>query len=259
MPEGDTVYRTAVHLNQALAGRPLTVSDVRVPAFATLDLVGQTVDEVVSRGKHLLTRVGDLSIHTHLKMEGSWHIYKHGTKWRRPAYAARIVLENAEWVTVGFDLGIVEVVPRDHEQDVVGHLGPDLLGPDWDEGEALLRLSSDPDRPVVVALLDQRNLAGLGNELANEVCFLRGLDPHRPVGEVTDLAGVVTLAQRVILANRDRVDRTFTGDTRPGMQDWVYGREGRPCRRCRTRIRHDQTGANELQLRDTYWCPHCQR
>ncbi|WP_291057158.1 DNA-formamidopyrimidine glycosylase family protein [Herbiconiux sp.] len=258
MPEGDTVYRAAVHLNTALAGRPLTVCDIRVPKYAAVDLTGETVDEVVSRGKHLLTRVGELSIHSHLKMEGSWHIYRHGTRWRRPAYQARIVLENADWVTVGFDLGTLEVLRREDEDEVVGHLGPDVLGPDWDAEEAVRRLAAQESREIDVALLDQRTLAGLGNVYVNELCFLRGVLPQRPVGEVKDLPAVVALAHRLILANRDRVERTTTGDMRPGRQTYVYGREGKPCRRCGTRIRHGMLGATALSERDTYWCPSCQ-
>ncbi len=258
MPEGDTVYRAAVHLNTALAGRPLTVCDIRVPKYAAVDLRGETVDEVVSRGKHLLTRVGEHSIHSHLKMEGSWHIYRHGTRWRRPAYQARIVLENADWVTVGFDLGTLEVLRREDEDEVVGHLGPDVLGPDWDAEEAVRRLAAQESREIDVALLDQRTLAGLGNVYVNELCFLRGVLPQRPVGEVKDLPAVVALAHRLILANRDRVERTTTGDMRPGRQTYVYGREGKPCRRCGTRIRHGMLGATALSERDTYWCPSCQ-
>lgn len=261
MPEGDTVYRTAVHLNAALAGRVLTVCDLRVPKYASVDLSGETVDEVVSVGKHLLTRVGGYSIHSHLKMEGSWHVYRHGTKWRRPAFQARAVLENAEWVTVGFDLGTLEVVERDREDEVVGYLGPDLLGPGWDASsvtEAARRLGEDGEREIDVALLDQRNLAGLGNVFVNELCFLRGLLPQRPVAASGDLTSIVELGHRLITANRDRVERTTTGDTRPGRQTWVYGREGRPCLRCGTRIRRGALGANELSERVTYWCPRCQ-
>jgi endonuclease-8 len=258
VPEGDTVYRTALHLDEALRDRPLTVSDVRVPKYASVDLVGEIVEGVVSRGKHLLTRVGDYSIHTHLKMEGAWHIYRHGTRWRRPAHQARIVLANADWVTVGFELGTVEIVERDREEELVGHLGPDLLGPDWDADEAVRRLLAHGDREIDVALLDQRNLAGLGNEYVNELCFLRGLLPERPVAEVADLPGVVALAHRLIMANRDRVDRTMTGDTRSGRQTWVYSREGQPCRRCGTRIRRGSLGGTALTQRVTYWCPSCQ-
>ena len=175
MPEGDNVYLTAQNLNTVLAGRVLVRCDIRVPAYATVDLAGERVDKVISRGKHLLTRVGDHTIHTHLKMDGSWHIYRPGARWRRPEWQARIILANTEWEAVGFQLGIVEVLPRHAEDTVIGHLGPDLLGPDWDAGLALQRLLAHPDAPVGAALLDQSIMAGLGNVYRNELCFLRGV------------------------------------------------------------------------------------
>ncbi|MBC7725444.1 MAG: Fpg/Nei family DNA glycosylase [Burkholderiaceae bacterium] len=257
MPEGDTVYRTAKNLRAALEGLVLTRCDIRVPAFATVDLTGDRVDEVLSLGKHLLMRIGAVTIHTHLKMEGSWHLYRHGTRWRRPVHTARIVLETADWVAVGFSLGIVEVVARDDEQSVVGHLGPDILAPDWRVDVALDRLTSDPARPVGLALLDQRVIAGLGNVYRNELCFLRGVLPTRPVGEVADPKRLVTLAHSLIDANKDRVERTTTGNLR-GETAWVYGRRGRACLRCGTPIREGTLGVDELQLRETFWCPNCQ-
>lgn len=257
MPEGDTVYRAAKNLDAALHGQTLTRTDFRVPAFATVDLTGEVVDDVVSRGKHLLHHIGGSTLHTHLKMEGSWHLYRHGTPWRRPGHRARVVLETTEWVTVGFDLGIVELVPRDASDSVVGHLGPDLLGEDWDPQRALANLERDPGREVGLALLDQRLLAGLGNVYRNEICFLRGVLPTRPIGEVADLPKLVELAHRLIAANKDRVERTTTGTLR-GATDWVYGRAGRPCRRCGTRILRGTLGESALELRDTFWCPHCQ-
>jgi endonuclease-8 len=257
MPEGDTVYRAAKNLDAALHGQTLTRSDFRVPAFATVDLRGEVVDDVVSRGKHLLHHIGDVTLHTHLKMEGSWHLYRHGTAWRRPAYQARVVLETDEWVAVGFDLGVVEVVPRDAGDSVVAYLGPDLLGPDWDARLAVENLAQDPARPVGLALLDQRLLAGLGNVYRNELCFLRGVLPTRPVGEVDDLPKMVDLAHRLIVANKDRVERTTTGTLR-GATDWVYGRAGKPCLRCGTKIRRGTLGDSDLELRDTFWCPRCQ-
>jgi endonuclease-8 len=257
MPEGDTVYRTAMQLNAALAGATLTGCDIRVPAFATLDLTGEVVHEVVSRGKHLFARVGEYSIHSHLKMEGSWELYRPGSRWKHPAFQARIVLETAGWQAVGFQLGTLDVVPRDRESELVGYLGPDLLGADWDAGEAARRLAAHPEQAIALALLDQRNLAGLGNEYVNELCFLRGMLPTRPVAEV-DLPATVALAHRLILANRDRVQRTTTGDLRRGRMSWVYGREGQPCLRCGTRIRRGRLGRTELEQRDTYFCPHCQ-
>ena len=215
MPEGDTVHRAAHRLHAALAGKELTRSDFRVPAFATLDLVGRTVDEVVPRGKHLLHRIGDLTVHSHLKMEGRWDVYAPGERWRRPAHQARVVLDAADVSTVGFTLGILEVVPREQEPEIVGYLGPDLLGEDWDADLALANLTRDPQRPIGLALLDQRVLAGLGNVYRAELCFLRGVLPTRPVGQVPDPARVIALASRLITANRDRNARITTGVDRP--------------------------------------------
>jgi len=258
VPEGDTVFRAAGRLHAALAGKVLTRSDFRVPAFATLDLVGRTVDEVVPRGKHILHRIGDLTVHSHLKMEGRWDVYAPGDRWRRPAHQARAILDADDVSTVGFALGVLEVVPRDQESEIVGYLGPDLLGPDWDAGLAEANLTADPARPVGLALLDQRVLAGLGNVYRNELCFLRGVLPTRPVGEVHDTARMIDLARRLIVMNRDRSARVTTGVDRPGSRFWVYNRRGKPCLRCRTPIRAGELGDSELTLRDTYWCPRCQ-
>jgi endonuclease-8 len=258
MPEGDTVWRAALHLDKALTGSVLTETDFRVPAHATLDLSGQTVEGTVARGKHLLTRIGDEhTLHTHLKMEGSWHLYRPGTRWRRPAHEARVVLRTEDWTAVGFALGVVEMVARDAEDTVVGHLGPDLLGPDWDEDEALRRLRADPARPVADAILDQRNLAGIGNLYKNELCFLAGVHPRLPVGDVPDLPRLVRRARSALEANKERVEQTLTGDTRRGKQTWVYRRDKQPCRRCGTPIRVDMQGP-QAQERATYWCPSCQ-
>ena len=177
--------------------------------------------------------------------------------WPRPAYRARAIIETPDATAVGFDLGLVEVFPASEEAERLAYLGPDLLGPDWDAAEAIRRLEAMPDTAAVVALGDQRNLAGLGNVLVNEVCFLRGIRPDRPIGEV-DLPATVDLARRVIHANRDRLERTTTGDTRPGRRLWVYGRGGEPCRRCGTTIEHGRLGRNDVELRDTWWCPSCQ-
>ena len=254
MPEGDTVWRTARHLDQALTGLRLTRTDFRVPSLATLDLSGRQVTGTVSRGKHLLTRIGeDHTLHTHLKMEGSWHLYRPTTSWRRPAHEARVVLSTREWVAVGFALGITEVVARDQEDRVVGHLGPDLLGPDWDEAEALRRLRAQPDRPIGEALLHQRNLAGIGNMYQAELCFLSGVHPATPVAAVTDLPRMVRRARQVLEANKERVQQVTTGDLRRGRTLWVYGRGHQPCRRCGARIRQAELGG-----RVSYWCPRCQ-
>ncbi|WP_210479847.1 Fpg/Nei family DNA glycosylase [Naasia sp. SYSU D00948] len=263
MPEGDTVYQAARRLDAALRGKTLIRSDVRVPRFATVDLSGQTVHEVVSRGKHLLMRVGDTTIHSHLKMEGVWQVYPRGDRWRRPAHEARIVLETEDVQAVGFALGVLEVLPTAEEDTAVGHLGPDLLGPDWDPAEAERRLRAQAGRPIGIALLDQRVMAGLGNVYRSEICFLRGVLPTRPVEEVPDLAAWVDLSRRTMLSNRDRPRRVFTGSLRRGEGFWVYGREGLPCRRCGTPIRLAELGdplvpGRGSTDRQVYWCPRCQ-
>jgi endonuclease-8 len=257
VPEGDTVWLAAKNLNAALSGEVLTGFDLRVPKFATADLSGETVLEVVSRGKHLLHRIGDFTLHTHLKMEGSWHLYQPGSAWRRPAFEARAVLETVPWQAVGFSLGVTELIRRDEEESVVGHLGPDLLGADWNAAEAIRRLAADPEVPAFVAIHDQRNLAGIGNEFANELLFLRGVLPTHPIGEV-GLTPLVELAERMLQANRERSIRSTTGDLRPGRTHWVYGRAGKPCRRCGTPIRRGTLGGSPLQERLTFWCPRCQ-
>lgn len=258
MPEGDTVWRSARHLHEALAGQELTHTDFRVPAYATLDLSGEIVDEVVSRGKHLLIRTPDHSIHSHLKMEGAWHVHRPGSDWRRPGHSARAVLENHAWQAVGYSLGILEVIARADEESAVGHLGPDLLGPDWDLDEAVRRVAGDPDRPICLALLDQRNLAGLGNEYVTELLFIMGLLPTRPVGEVADLRRVVAKGQRMLDVNKSRVDRSFTGSARAGEERWVYRRERSRCRRCGTPLRSGTLGDLPTTERNTFWCPRCQ-
>jgi len=257
VPEGDTVHHTAARLDAALRGRVLTACDIRVPAYATVDLTGETVEEVVSRGKHLLVRVGPSSIHTHLKMEGRWDVYGSGERWRAPGWQARIVLATAERVAVGFRLGLVEVVRRDAEQRVLGHLGPDLLGPDWDPEVAVANLGRDPRRPIGAALLDQRNLAGIGNVYRSEICFLLGVLPTTPVAEVPDLRAAVDLAHRLLEENKVRFRRTTTG-RRDREALWVYGRRG-PCLRCGTPVRRGQEPGDVGRERVVHWCPTCQR
>jgi endonuclease VIII len=257
MPEGDTVWRTARRLHQALSGRVLLRSDFRVPQWAQLDLTGQLVTETVSRGKHLLTRLPEVTVHTHLKMEGSWHVYRVESPWRSPGFQARLVLANDTWQAVGFRLGAVDVVERSAEHTLIGHLGPDLLGPDWSLEQALTRMSADAERPVGEALLDQRNLSGIGNMYKAEACFLVGVHPFTPVGQVDVLPQLVEKARRLLQANLDRADQTTTGDLRRGHRLWVYGRRGQPCRRCGTKIQAVEAGTDGTE-RVTYWCPRCQ-
>jgi len=257
VPEGDVVWFTARRLHEALAGQVLTRSDFRVPRYATVNLRGQPVTEAVSRGKHLLIRTGNgLTVHTHLKMEGSWRVRPADARLTE-SYKIRLVLANANWQAAGYLLGVTEVLPTAKEDQVIGHLGPDLLGADWDAAAAVTRLARDPDRAIGEALLDQRNLAGLGTVYLAETLFLRGVDPGRPVGSVDDLSALVELGRRLLDANKARIGHVTTGDTRPGRDHWVYGRAGKPCRRCGTVIRRGEQGPPG-QERVRFWCPNCQ-
>ncbi|GHF52661.1 MULTISPECIES: Fpg/Nei family DNA glycosylase [Streptomyces] len=259
MPEGDTVWRTARDLHQALAGGLLTRCDLRVPALATADLTGRRITEVVPRGKHLLARAeGGLTLHSHLGMDGSWRIHAPGERWRGgPEHQIRAVLGTAAAVAVGYRLPVLDLLRTADEAGVVGHLGPDLLGPGWDAAEAVRRLLADPARTVGDAVLDQRNLAGIGNVYKSELCFLLRISPWLPVAQLPSPERLTTLAKKLLEVNKARTARITTADPRPDHRLWVYGRAGRPCRRCGTPVRGAEQG-KAGQERPTYWCPRCQ-
>lgn len=259
MPEGDTVWLACQRLNAVLAGRTLTRSEFRVPALATRDLSGVTVREVVSRGKHQLFRFANgCTVHSHFRMDGSWRIYLRGQKWSGgQAFQIRAILATEEHEVIGYQLPVLEIVATDDEDSVVGHLGPDLLGPDWDLDEAVRRLRRQPDRSIGEALLDQRNLAGIGTFYRAEVLFLQGLHPRRSVQEVTDLSRLLRRAQQLLFVNRWRPEQSTTGNLRPALRAWVFERDRQPCRRCGTRILTEEFGP-VTQQRRSYWCPHCQ-
>jgi endonuclease-8 len=168
-----------------------------------------------------------------------------------------VVLETEAKVAVGFSLGVVDLLPTDAETGVVGHLGPDLLGTDWDEDEALGRLLSDPDREVGDALRDQTNLAGLGNMYVAELCFVSGLHPRLPIAEVPDLARVVRRGKQMLELNKERAVQSTTGDLRERERMWVYRRDRSACRRCGTPVVVAQQGPPGRE-RAIYWCPRCQ-
>ncbi|WP_327255234.1 DNA-formamidopyrimidine glycosylase family protein [Streptomyces sp. NBC_01244] len=291
MPEGDTVYRTAARLREALAGKELIRSDLRVPRFATADLTGFTTLEVVTRGKHLLMRFGPppapdtgsgagtdtgrgaaphplLTLHTHLRMDGTWRILPATTgaptgpptaaparpRPPGPAHEIRVILGTATHTAVGYRLPVVELLRTADEHRAVGHLGPDLLGPDWDEATAAANLLATPARPLGEALLDQRNLAGIGNIYKAELCFLAQVTPWTPVGDLptSTLPRLAAAAHRLLDANKAR-RRNTTGSRRPGQDLFVYGRAHRPCLRCGTPVREAPQDD-----RPTYWCPRCQ-
>lgn len=262
MPEGDSVWRTARRLDEKLNGRTITESDFRVPRFATADLRGRTVLGTDTYGKHLLTRMdGDLTLHSHLRMDGSWTVVRPGKRLpRRIEPDVRVRLVSDEGATAyGLLLPVVELLPTSAEADVVGHLGPDPLRADWEPAEAVRRMRADPDRPLAAALLDQRVLAGIGNLWANEVCFLRGASPWTPVRDV-DVEATVALAARALRLSISGVtgNQVTTGDTRRGESHWVSGRAGHPCRRCRTTIRVVDEVPGDPERRRSWWCPSCQ-
>jgi endonuclease-8 len=259
VPEGDTVWLTAKVLHDALAGEVLTACDFRVPQLATADLTGRTVQEVVARGKHILLRTDDgLSLHSHLRMDGKWRV-GHGR--RRPSGgppdAVRVVLTTDDVIAVGYRLHDLAIIRTDDEHTLVGHLGPDLLGPDWDEAEAAHRLRKQPDRLIGEALLDQRNLAGIGNLYKAETLFLSGVHPWTCVGDVGDVEAVVRRARALLQANKNRWHQVTTGNTRKGADLYVFERPRLPCRRCGTPIKVALQGTAPYD-RLTYWCPACQ-
>jgi endonuclease-8 len=259
VPEGDTVWLTAKILRDALTGEPVTATDFRVPQLATADLTGRTVLTVAPRGKHILLRTDDgLSLHSHLRMDGKWRVGA-GAKRPRggPPDAIRVVLTTDEHIAIGYRVHDVAIVRTDEEDKLVGHLGPDLLGPDWDETEAVRRLEAQPTRTIGEALLDQRNLAGVGNLYKAEVCFLSGLHPWTKVEDVKDLPAVVRRAKALLNANKTRWVQATTGSLHKGQELYVFERPRLPCRRCGTPIAVAMQGDPPYD-RLTYWCPACQ-
>jgi endonuclease-8 len=265
MPEGDTIFRTATVLRRVLVGGVVREAGAqprpglsRVPHLSRL--VGRTVEAVEARGKHLLIRCsGGLSLRTHLRMRGSWHRYRPGEAWRLPASRATCWVQTESAVAVCFDAPEAELLT---DAELVRHrglraLGPDLLGASFDASAAVARLRERSSVALAEALLDQRAVAGIGNVYKSEICYLEGLDPWAPVSAIPDsaLLHLVSTARRLLLANAGGGRRVTTGIPVPGSSLWVYGRAGRPCRRCSTRIEGRRQGE---QGRMTYWCPRCQ-
>jgi len=270
------VHRAAARVREALAGRTLDRSELRVPRFAAVDLAGRSVVTARSRGKHLFVVVGPddegrdpVTLHIHLKMEGRIHVLRAGDRWRFPAHTVRLLLRAGDVEVVGTELGLLRALTPAEADRAVSHLGPDLLSADWDPvtstDEVVRRISERPTSTIGEALLDQRNLAGIGTVYRAELCFLRGVDPRDPVEVVPDLRAMVTLARRMLVANADRTVRVTTGDTRRGRELWVYGRDGKPCRRCGTEVETFRLGGladpdepSDSLDRIAYRCPSCQ-
>jgi endonuclease-8 len=272
MPEGDTIFRAAQTLDRALAGKRVVRFDSALPALKRVNddrpLAGRTIESVSSRGKHLLIVFsGDLVLHTHMRMNGTWHIYRPGERWQRPLRDMRVLVATEEFVAVGFNVPVAEfLTARDMERHPqLRTLGPDLLDASFDRDGARQRMRARAAEPIADVLLDQRVVAGAGNVFKSEILFAAGIDPFAPVSALSDadLLRVLDLAVkqlRVNVADRTRslapaAGRRTTGSLSPSKGLWVYGRGGLPCRKCGAAIQSRKTG---IDARLTYWCPVCQ-
>ena len=257
MPEGDTIHRTARTLALAIEGRSVTGWRSVLPALESADLSGTTVATVEARGKHLLVVFDDgRTLHTHMMMSGSWHIYRPGEAWQKSPGRAHAVIETDEWVAVCFDAPICELVPAGRTPELVARLGPDLLDPEADLEEAIRRLRAHEHLPLGEAVMRQHLVSGIGNVYKSETLFLRREDPFAPVSKLDDarLRGILEEAQRLLRLNLRRRHRRT--NHRLGRERlWVYGRSGKPCLECGGSVRMTRQGD---QGRSTYFCPACQ-
>jgi endonuclease-8 len=254
MPEGDTILRAARTLNEALAGRRVTHFE---SVFARISragdhfsIPGRTIERVDARGKHLLMWFsGGLVLRTHLRMHGVWHLYRRGARWRRPHSDMRLVIGTPEYEAVAFNVPVAELIGADElkRSPAVRDLGPDILGEDFDAADAAQRIAMMPEFDIAEALLNQRAVAGIGNIFKCEALYASGLDPFTRVADLSreDIARVVEKARRLMRASVAGRRMVFS----------VYGRGGRPCRRCGLTIAQRKEGAG---ARVTYWCPRCQ-
>lgn len=263
MPEGDTIFRAARSLGVWLEGREITGARSQRARVAAERLVGQRVEKVEARAKHLLIRFtsGDV-LHTHMRMTGSWHVYRAGERWRKPGWQARVVLEAGARVAVCFEAPVVELLSAaelDRHRSLSG-LGPDVLVDPFDVDEVCRRVARQPaDRPVGDLLLDQRIVSGIGNIYRCESLFLAGVHPATPRTALEEpaLRALVETASQLMRANLEPAQgfgRRFAPPGGPAGA-WVYGRGGRPCYRCRSAVRVERTGDPP---RDVWWCPSCQ-
>ena len=274
MPEGDTIFRAARSMHRVLSGHAVTRFET---AYAHLDrvnvdtpIVGRTIERIESAGKHhLIVFSGDLILRTHMRMHGSWHLYRHGEKWRRSPHSVRVRIDTSDWVALAFNVPVAEfVTPKAlATTDPVAKLGPDLLGREFDRAEAVRRLGASGQQPIAMALLDQRLVAGIGNVYKSEVLFLCGVNPFTASAAVSKetLEGMLDVARGLLKSNvvdgtseQIQTYRNLRRTSRsmdPSQNLWVYGRSGKPCRKCGTLIETKKMG---VEARSTYWCPHCQ-
>jgi len=244
MPEGDTIHRTAATLQRALAGKVVTRYETMLPKIEA-PLRGRTIERVVAAGKHLVIDFsGDLHLRTHMRMNGSWHIYRPGERWQRPRRDMRIVIETADFVAVGFNIPVAEMLTERELERALHAQGPDLLA-DFDVDEAVRRAREHGDEQIADVLLNQRVAAGIGNIWKSESLFACGINPFRKVKDIDDL-------EKLFLAARALLNQSAAGE-RARLN--VYSRGGQPCRKCGTAIESRKQG---LDARLTYWCPRCQ-
>jgi endonuclease VIII len=266
VPEGDTIYRAARTLNQALGGRVVTHFETALAPLARVDdqqrIKGRTIERVIAAGKHLIIDFsGGLHLRTHMRMNGSWHIYRTGERWKRPRSDMRIVIKTDEFVAVGFNIPVAEF----HDdrslarQEDLRRIGPDLLGA-FDAHEAFQRIRARRDAEIADVLLNQRVIAGIGNVFKSEVLFICNVNPFTQVSEISDakIIEIIQTSERLLRHNvdSDTPSRRTTGSMNRSELLWVYGHGGEPCRRCGTLIEYRKQGAD---ARGTYWCPRCQK
>jgi endonuclease-8 len=241
MPEGDTIYRAARTMHAALAGRVVTRFESVLPKLLRVDVAGRTIDGVRAEGKNLFIDFsGELHLHTHMRMHGMWHLYRPGERWRKRRSDMRIVIETDAWIAVGFNIPVADF-------NAAIEIGPDLLADAFDLDEALRRMREHGADEIADVLLDQRVAAGIGNEYKSEVLFLGCVSPFTPTARLTDdqLAALLRIARKSLRAS-------VLSRSRP---NYVYGRAGRPCRKCGTPISMVRQGRD---ARLTFWCPRCQ-
>jgi endonuclease-8 len=273
MPEGDTIFRAAATLHRALAGRTVARFESVFPSLTRIDedapIAGRTVERVWAAGKHLLMAFsGGLMLRTHMRMNGSWHIYRAGERWQRPRRDMRIVVATREYEAIAFNVPVAEFLTTRSaaRQPDLRSMGPDLLSESFDEDEALRRLRDRGSSAIADALINQRIVAGAGNVYKSEVLFLCRVNPFLEVRDLTDtqLRELLATARTHLRANVTdhtsaivtyRGYRRTTRRANPAESLYVYGRAGKPCRRCGTPIQVRPQGPN---ARLTYWCPSCQ-
>ena len=262
MPEGDTIHRAARTLHTALSGRVITRFETVFPQLARVDedapLAGRTVDGVEAAGKNLLMHFsGDLHLRTHMRMHGSWHIYKPGERWRKRRDDMRIVIETGSWVAVAFNVPVAEFY--DERQEDLRRIGPDFIAAHFDAEEAMRRIRARGDTEIADVLLNQRVVAGIGNEYKSEVLFITRINPFTRVDALTDeqISSIITTARKLMVANVEKrsTARITTFSLDPQQNQYVFGRGNKPCRRCGTPIAYAKQGRD---VRGTYWCPKCQ-